>query len=560
MYTYEKFKSEVVKSIEKATGKKVEETALSVPPNPELGDLSTTIAFSLGKNPKAEAEKVAKKIKPSGLILEVKTVGPYINFYLDRKKFTLDVLKESLKKDYGEHDLFKGKKAIIEHTSVNPNASPHIGRGRNAIIGDTLTRVLRAVGYNLKVHYYVNDVGKQIAVLVFGCENKDLNKLKFSDMLDNYVKAHKEIGEKPELEKHVLSIQKKFEDGDKETVKKFKKIVGICLEGQRAILKRLNTDYDVFVHESDFLFDGSAEKVLSQIKKLPQVRYKGNSVYLDLSEFGIDKEYVLIREDGTHLYTIKDLAYHLKKLKEADINFGVYGTDHQLHFKQLFKVLELLLGKKAVENLHYIFYEFVLLPEGKMSTRKGEVVLLEDFIGEAYKRIYKEVEKRWPKLDKKDKEEIANMIAVGAVRFSIVKVAPQKTITFNWDKALSFEGDTGPYLQYAYVRCNSILRKLGKLGKANYAELIKPEEQLLVKKISEFPEVVKSIGKSYEVYALPQYLLDLTHAFSDFYEKCPVIKAETEGLKTARVELVKATKNVLKNGLNLLGIEAPERM
>jgi arginyl-tRNA synthetase len=561
MYAFEQFRQEVGKAMQKALGKRDE--TIAKPPSPELGDLCSTIAFRLGGDPKKNAEAIATKISlpKDSLIRNVEVSGAYINFFFREDKFSQEVLDNIFKLGdrYGTWQLHKGKKAIIEHTSTNPNASPHVGRARNAIIGDSLKRVLQALGYELEVQYFVNDVGKQVSMLVWALKDKDLSQLKFSDMLGEYVRANQEIKANPELESEVLYLQQKFESGDKDTLGLFKKIVDTCIKGQREVLESLNITYDKFVYESKFLFDGSSKKVFDRVSRLKQTKVQGKVVFIDLNEFGIEKEMVLTREDGTTLYPVRDLAYHVYKLDGANLNFGVYGVDHQLHMTQLRKTLELMLGDKA-KTLNYIFYGFIVLPEGKMSTRTGNVVLLEDFLKEALKRAYDEVQKRWPDMPEKEKTEIAKQIAVGAVRYSIIRIAPQKTMTFLLEQALSFEGETAPFIQYSHARATRIIEKAGVSGAKHDASYLKEkEEKELLSQLAAFPEVVRESAETMKPYLVANYAYDLADKFNTFYHSCRVI-GEDPGVEAARLALVNATKIVLKNALFLLGIDAPERM
>lgn len=552
-------KEEAIALLREAAKKQIEERHVSRPPE-GMGDLSCSIAFALAKEQKKSplevAKEIAGRIKPGkdSAIEKVEVKGGYINFFFKQALVAEDTISKILGtgKKYGTFGP-KKKRVIIEHTSINPNASPHIGRARNAIIGDTLTRLLRANGMNPTVHYLVNDIGKQVSILVWGILDSKQDSLEFKDMLQLYVDANAKLEANPNIEKAVLELQQKFEAGDKKTRETYRKIVGKCVEGQRAILKKLDIDYDKFDYESDLLPD--AEKLLERVRKLPQAHAEGRALHLDFSELGIGKELVLTREDGTTLYPMRDLAYHLRKMKLADINYGVYGTDHRLHFEQLRKALELL--GEDMSSFIYVFYEFVLLTTGKMSTRKGTVVLLEDFLDEAKKRASEEVEKRWPEMGAKQKEEIANAIAIGAVRYSIIRIAPQKTIVFSWEDALSFEGESAPYIQYAHARATRILEKAGyKEGAFRATYLKEKEEKDLIECLGRLPAVVREL----KPYLLANYAYELADKFNRFYNARPVIKAGNEGTVAARLALVKASQITLENALNLLGIPAPGRM
>jgi len=549
------FKQEIIKILEKET--KVKDLHLEVPPNPELGDFAFPcfpLAKVFKKNPNEIAEDLAKKIPLSPIIEKIEIKGPYINFFLHKEGLSSNVLKEIIKKeDYGSSNMGKGKKILVEHTSINPNASPHVGRARNALIGDSIVRILRFQNYKVETHYFVNDIGKQIAMLVLGAEGQ--KNIKFSDLLELYIKINKKIEKNPELEKKVFELLNKLEKNNKEVKNKFKKIVDICVTGQSKIFSELNIKYDQFDYESDYLWSKKTDEILKRLEKTGKLftdednrrvlNQKGNNLAMKSPVL------VLTRADKTSLYPLRDLAYHIDKKK--DDNILILGEDQKLYHQQITAALKLL-KQKTPRAVHY---SFVLLQEGKMSTRKGTVVLLEDFMKEALEKAEKEIEKRHGKVN----EENAKKIAYGAIKYAILRVGPEKNVIFNWDQALNFEGDSGPYLQYAYARISSILKKhKGKIDKnIDYGLLIEKEELELIKALANFPNMVENATSQLRPHLITTYIYALSSKFSHFYNACPVLKAE-ENLKKARLVLIESTKRVLKNGLSLLGIEVMEKM
>ncbi|MGB9708293.1 MAG: arginine--tRNA ligase [Candidatus Pacearchaeota archaeon] len=553
----------------KAAGVKSKKIVIEVPKQ-GFGDYAFPcfgLAREQKKNPVLIASELAKKLQkqlPKG-IEKIEAVGGYVNFFIDKIYFSeltvAEVLEE--KEKYGSLQL-KGK-ALIEHTSINPNASPHVGRIRNAITGDILARLLRFHGYDTEVHYYVNDVSKQMALLVLGAKGNET----FDKLLNLYVSMSQEMEEDPEIEQKVFEILKKIESRDKETLTKLDKLVKTAVEGQKKILEKLGIFYDSFDYESIYLETDTLKKILKELEKSKRLEKDIEGRFIlnqNKMKWQFEKEMkspvlVLTRSDGTGLYPLRDLAYTIDKLKIAPVNIIVLGEDHKLYFKQLSAALELL-GYIAPRVVHY---SFILLKDKesksgkKMSTRKGEVILVSDFIREAINKAKQEIKKR-----KRDKQvaldKVAEAIGVGAVRYGIARYELNKEILFDWHEALNFEGNSAPYLQYSYARASNILKKLGKItiGEENYKN-IEDKEYALIKEIGAFPEVAKAALEQLKPHLLCNYAYELAQTFNDFYESCNVINAE-QGIKERRVSLVKATRQVLANCLNIIGIPVIEAM
>jgi len=524
------------------------ENLLEVPLNEKFGDYAFpcfSLSKKLKKNPKEIAKQITKqiagKIKTEKNIEKIQVAGPYINFFINKNKLAQQIIK--INKSYGKQ---KGKeKILLEHTSVNPNASPHVGRTRNSIIGDSVKRILQFSGNKIETHYYVNDVSKQIAMLALTFKPSD----SFDDLLKKYVEISKKIEKNPKLEQKVFSLLHKLEHKDKKTVSLFKKIVDVAVKGQKKLFSELGIDFDYFDYESRYI---DTKLILKQLEKTGKL-FKDKDGRQVLNQKGTRVEnkmkspvLVLTRSDGTGLYPLRDLAYTIDKGKKGK-NIIILGEDQKLYFQQLAEALKLL--KKPVPNA--VFYSFVLLKgTGKMSTRRGEVVLLSDFLTEAEKKARQEVSKRKTKGDSKK-------IAVAAIKYSMLRNENNKNITFDWQQALNFEGDTGPYLQYAYARASSILRKAKSTNKK--ITINKPEnsEIKLIKKISQFPEQVELAAKQLNPSIIANYSFQLAQIFNEFYHSCPVINSQQEAFRLA---LVRAFRITIKNSLYLLGIDVMEEM
>ncbi|GBE20661.1 arginine--tRNA ligase [archaeon BMS3Abin17] len=532
------------------------ERFLETPPSSDMGDYAFP-CFFLASKLKQEPSQIALEIRGKiGTAPEdfesIQTSGPYINFFLDRKKMAVDLVRSILaKKDnFGKIDIGKKQKALVEHTSINPNASPHVGRVRNAIIGDSIVRILEFVNFKPEVHYYVNDVSKQIAMLVLA----KAEKLKFENMLKKYIQISKKVKKSEKLEKQVFELLRKFEDGNRETVSKFRKITKTCVKGQKEILSEIGINYDYFDYESDYL--SKAKDVflkLSKTKKLHKDKEK--RFYLDQKSTPVEKKMkspvlVLTRSDGTGLYPLRDIAYTLDKLKKSGKNIIILGEDQKLYFLQINEALKLL-GQASPEVVHYSF--ILLKGKGKtkkMSTRKGDIVLLSDFLDEAIDKAKKAISKRETKGDPKN-------VAISAIKYSILKNNPNKAILFDLNEALNFEGDTGPYMLYSYARASSILRKAKKAKKQSKLRQLEPKEIELISKLSQFQEIILNSYKNLNPSLIANYSYQLAKIFNEFYHACPVIGSPNESF---RLSLVEAFRIVLKNSLSLLGIETLERM
>ncbi len=552
----ESYREHIEKILKKETGHDV---VLEVPPDPNLGDYAFpcfSLAKQLKKNPNEIAKELCEKIKPDTIIDQVKVAGAYLNFWVNKKSLTKNTIALALKQKekFGSSKMGKGKKILLEHTSINPNASPHVGRARNALIGDSLARILRFCGYKLEVHYFVNDIGKQIAMLVWA--SKDQEMPDFDSLLGMYQKVSKEVEEDEEKEKQVLALLSELEKGNEKVRKDFKKIVDTAIKGQSAIMAEMGITYDSFDYESKYLFSKKTDEVLKLLKKTARFYFdKDNRVVLDQKGYGLGMDMpvlVLTRADGTSLYQLRDIAYAMEMTEKGEC-IVVLGEDHTLYSEQI-NVALLMLEKKPRKAVHY---SFVLLEDGKMSTRKGNIVLLTEFMHEAMKKANDELVKRYEKAD----DSAAKIIGYGALKYSILKVSPEKNVVFSWDSAVSFDGETAPYIQYAYARIASIIRKheSGVPKKADTSLLIEKEEIELIKKIAAFPEIVEKTGRELRPNVIATYVYELAKQFNEFYHSHRILDAEPK-VRDARLQLITAISQTIKNALLLLGIDVLEKM
>lgn len=542
---------------------------LDFAPSPKLdvGDVALRTflaAKKLGMSPPQFAADVAEKVDFGSVVLSAEPAGPYLNFKVERgaigRKIVSTILRE--KSHYGSADCGAGQKLLIEHTSINPNASPHVGRARNAMYGDSLVRLFRFAAYDVDVHYYVNDIGRQIGLLVLHAEN--LQDMVFDEVLEAYVEANARAEREPEFAEAGYALLAKMEEGDPETVEKFRQITDLCLNGQLAVLARLGIEYDQFDRESKYLRDERLEDVLVALREKDAVfTDEQERLVVDLSKIGHERDegryFVLMRANGSSMYGFRDLAYTIDKMERgADLNLWVLGEDHKLYAEQLSLILRAA-GKTPPEP---VYYAHILLKEGRMSTREGKVVLLSEFLDEAARRALEKVDEQCADQSAEERQAIAEKVAIAAVRFAILRVNPNKNVIFEWESSLSFSGDTGPYVQYSCARINSILRKYGDVSTevSEDCSLDHDAEWMLLTKLASLSDTLESALKNRNVAPIAQFALETARLFTTFYHDCPVLAAESEAKKVGRAQLCTATLQTITNALGILGIEALERM
>ena len=548
---------------------------LEDPPEGVDADIASPVAFKLSGDPTAIADELASAVSLDDrpLIGWVGTQGPYLNFRASELYFER-VLGSATDDGYPTLPE-KDETIVLEHTSANPTGPLHIGRARNPVIGDSLARVMRAAGYDVTVEYYVNDMGRQVATITWALDEFDEDDVADLDGRDKgdhdvvrYYRRANEVleGEEGEeyaerAEREIDELLQALEDGEEGALEHVGETVDRCLEGQLESLERLGASYDGFVRESGYVLDGTVDGVASRLKADSRSYEEDDAYALDLTDWGIDKELVFVRADGTSLYTTRDIAYHIDKFERSDRAVDVLGEDHKLQARQLAAALDALGYDRDPES---VFYSFVSLPEGQMSTREGNVVNLDDLLDEAVERARAEIEKRADDRDRDvdEVEETARAVGIGAVRYDIVARQPQKSITFRWDEALNFDGQHAPYVQYVGARASGIGQKTdAKPADPSdaVAELEAPEERALIRKIGELSAVVEDSADELAPHRLATYSRELAERFNEFYRDCPVMDAD-EDTKRARLALVTASRVAIERSLGLIGVETPEAM
>ncbi len=557
------FENDVLKLL-KSVNIKAEEEDLEIPPQEEFGDLSFT-CFELAKeqkrNPAEIANEIASKIKiPKGYVIEkVEVKGAYVNFFFDYKKLAEFILKSKLE----PIKIGKGKNYLIEFAHPNTHKGFHIGHLRNITIGESLSRILEFVGYKVIRTNYEGDIGPHVAKCLWGIINLYKGKTpkeKKGEWLGKvYAEASQKIGTNAVLEKEVDAINKKLYGGkDKKLLELWRKTRQWSLDYFDGIYKEVGTRFDKLYFESWVEKRGieiSKEAIKKGVAKVSE-----GAIIIDLEKYGLGI-FVLITKDGTPLYSAKDLGLAEKEFSDfkPDYIIHVVGSEQTFYFKQLFKTFELIKSKVANKSYHLV-YGLVRLQEGKMSSREGTIILYSDLRDKVIKKVVGEIKQRNPKLSKDIVEDLAFKIGISALKYQMLKVSPEKDVVFDWQQSLELQGGTGPYIQYSYTRCSSILKKAKKWKNIYSSDSLNEEEKKLIKLLSNFSKTAQQSAKDLRPHYICNYAYDLATTFNNFYEKHRVINAETSELKKFRLSLVKATQIILGECLNLIGMYTVEKM
>ncbi|MCM1533313.1 MAG: arginine--tRNA ligase [Corallococcus sp.] len=525
--------------------------------------------FKLAKvmrmSPVAIAEKLANEVRTDGDVVKVEAVNGYLNFFVNRKQFVCEAVSDVLSKgaDYGNDDVGRGKTVCIDYSSVNICKSFHIGHLSTTAIGSSLYKIYSALGYNVVGINYLGDYGTQFGKMIVAYkmwgDERTVKEKGVEELQRLYVKFHQEEAEHPELTDKAREWFVKVENGDEEAKRLFEMFKEITLNDVKEIYERLNVKFDSWNGESFFMDKMDAPLQILREKGL-LTESQGAQV-VDLKDYDMPP-FLLIKSDGSSLYATRDLAAAFWRKKEYDFDKCLYVVAYQqnLHFKQLFKVLELA-GAEWAKDMVHVAYGMVSLEDGAMSTRKGNVVLLRDVINKAVDKSLEIISSKNPDLE--NREKVAEQIGVGAVLFSALENAKIKDITFTFDRVLNFDGETAPYLQYTAARCNSLLEKAGMSRFTKIAHDLRALDNIetlrLCKLLASFPQAVKDAAEKYEPSIISGLLIDVAQAFNRFYIEHRVL-SDNLAEQNARLTVVEATGTVLRKGLSLLGIESPDKM
>ena len=519
------------------------------------------LAAQLKKSPAELAKEVAGRVGCFNFLEKAEAVGPFVNFTLNKSAYAKDVLEKVLSAGgfYGSSDTGAGKTVCIDYSSVNIAKPFHIGHLLNTVLGAALYRIYKKVGYHAVGINHLGDWGTQFGKLIVAYkkwgDEEDIEKRGVRALVDIYVKFHKEAEKDPSLEDEARAWFKKIEDGDKEALSIFNRFKTSTLAEVEKIYKRLNVTFDSYAGES--FYNDKMQPVLDMLTQKGLLVDDDGAKVVKLGE-GMPP-CLLVRSDGATLYATRDLAaaFYRKKTYDFDKCLYVVASQQNLHFRQWFKVLELA-GEEWYKDLVHVAHGMVSLEEGSLSTRSGNVVYLDDVLDMAVSKSREIIEEK--REDLPDPDAVAEQIGVGAVIFGVLYNNRIKDMTFSYSRALNFDGETGPYVQYTHARCRSLTEKCPDPDcDPDYSGVTGAEACEVLKLLDSYPDVILSAAEKYEPCYVSRFLVDLAQAFGKFYLTCNIAKAE-DGVKKARLMLVKAVKSALKDGLELLGIKAPEKM
>ena len=539
---------------------------IEVPPNKEMGDFAFPcfkLAKVFRKAPNMIAADLAENIEAKGAISKVMPLGGYVNFFVNKSQLAETVINDVLtkKEKYGHTDLGQEKAVVIDFSSPNIAKPFHIGHIRTTVIGNALYKIYDSQGYNVVRVNHLGDYGTQFGKLIVAFKlwgsKEAVEANPIPELLKLYVKFHEEAEQKPEMEDEARAWFTKLENGDEEAKALWQWFRDESLKEFARVYDLLDIEFDSYAGES--FYSDKMGVVIDQLKeKGLLVQSQGTNV-VDLEQYNMPPA-LITKNDGSTLYMTRDLAAAIYRKNTYDFDKCIYvvGSQQSLHFQQLFKVLELM-GYEWSKDLIHVPFGMVALAEGTMSTRKCRVGLLEDVLKQAVEKTKEIVLSKNP--NAKNVEQIAKQVGVGAVVFQELSNSRIKDYTFSWSRTLSFEGETGPYVQYTHARCCAVLRKAEEEVTAdiNYDLLSEGDGAEVLKVIGSFNKAILAAMRKNEPHIITRFVLDLAQAFNKFYHDNPILVDDVE-VRKARLALVAATRQTIENALALLGMHAPERM
>lgn len=524
------------------------------------------LAKELRKAPPVIANEIKEKIELTDEIEKVEVAGGYLNFFINKSELAVEVLKEiSNVEQYGKSELGKEKNIVIDYSAPNIAKQFHIGHLRSTVIGGALYNIYKYLGYNVTGVNHLGDYGTQFGKLIEGYKmwGKEYNieKDPINELTKIYIRINEACKENEEILEKCRNNFKKLEDGDQECVEIWKKFRELSLKEFQKVYDLLGSKFDSWNGES--FYSDKMPEVIDILQKTGKLVESQGAKIIDLEDKGINTPCIIEKSNGSTTYATRDLAAILYRARTYDFDKALYVTSYEqvLHFKQVFEVAKLLgLDEKYTKGLEHVSFGMVLLPTGKMSTREGNVIRLDELLKEAISRAKEIIEQKNPELE--NKEEVAKKVGIGAVIFNDLSASRIKDEVFDWDTILNFQGETGPYIQYTYVRTKSVLEKAGylpKIEEVKVENLTDECSQEILKLIYTFQDILVQVTDKNEPSILSRYLIDLAKAYSSFYNENKII-VEDKDIQNARVYLTYATSAVLKQGAKLLGIEMPEKM
>ena len=562
----------IAKNLEGLTEDEIK-SMVEIPQDQSMGDYAFPcfrLAKTMRKAPNLIAAELAEKLQGEQLFSEVSPVNAYVNMFVSREEMMKSTVSEVLeeKENFGRSDIGGNKKVIVEFSSPNIAKPFHIGHIRSTVIGNSLSKIYDALGYDVFKINHLGDYGTQFGKMICAYRRwgnrEDVINSPIKTLLGYYTKFHVEVEEHPELEDEARAIFTKLEQGSKEEVELWQWFREESLKEFQRVYDMLGIEFDSYNGES--FYSDKMPRFEKELSDKGLLQESNGAQVVDLEEYKLGTA-LIKKSDGSSLYITRDIAAAVYRKENYDFykNIYVVATQQNLHFQQLFKIIELM-GYDWANQCVHVPFGMVRLEEGTMSTRHGRVVFLEDVLNGAIEKTREIIEEKNPNIE--NLEEITSQVGIGAVVFNELSNNRIKDYTFKWDQILNFDGETGPYVQYTHARCASLLRKAGEdiVAKAqdpknvDFALLAKSDSAYeLTKLIYAFPGVVEQAGEKYEPSIITRHIIDIAQCFNKFYHDEHII-VDDEVEKTSKIALVIATKRVIATGIGLLGMKAPERM
>lgn len=565
------FKQIIAKQISKTIeiNAKELEGYIETPKDSKNGDYAFPcfrLAKELRKAPPAIASEIKEKLEPVEEIEKVEVAGGYLNFFINKSTLAEEVLGEISKTEqYGKSIVGEGKNIVIDYSAPNIAKPFHIGHLRSTVIGGALYNIYKYLGYNVTGVNHLGDYGTQFGKLIEGYKmwgkEYDIEKDPINELTKIYIRINEACKNDEQILENCRNNFKKLEDGDSYCVEIWKKFRELSLQEFQKVYDLLGSKFDSWNGES--FYSDKMPEVIDLLQKTGKLVESQGAKIIDLEDKGINTPCIIEKSNGSTTYATRDLAAILYRARTYDFDKALYVTSYEqvLHFKQVFEVAKLLgLDEKYTNGLEHVSFGMVLLPEGKMSTREGNIIKLEELLNEAISRAKEIIEQKNPDLE--NKEEVAKKVGIGAVIFNDMSASRIKDEVFDWNTILNFQGETGPYIQYTYVRTKSVLEKAGYLPKIENVKIDNLSDEYsmaILKLIYNFEDILIQVTDKNEPSMLARYLIELAKAYSSFYNENKII-VDDKDVQDARVYLTYAVSQVLKQGANLLGIEMPEKM
>ena len=541
---------------------------LEQPPKKEMGDYAFPcfrLAKDLHKAPPLIAADIAESIEKPEYIDDIKVMGAYINFYVNKSDYAKTVIESSIDDSYGSSKEGEGKTICIDYSSPNVAKNFHVGHLRTTVIGNSLYKIYSKLGYNVERINHLGDWGTQFGKLIVAYKNwgseEAVKEKGIEELMRLYVLFHDEADKNPELQDEARAWFHKMETGDEEALKIWKWFFDISLEEFKRTYKLMGMEFDHYTGES--FYRDKTDDVVKELTEKGLLKDSEGAKIVDLEEYDM-APCLILKNDGSSIYATRDIAAVEYRKKTYDFTKCLYvtGQEQKLHFAQVFKVMELLGNEWAKDSLVHIPYGLVSLAGEKLSTRGGNVIYAEDILKEAIGKIREIIDVKNPDLSDEEKENASRIVGVGAVIFNDLYNQRIKDVSFKWEHITNFEGETGPYVQYTYARCSSILRNIEGFEPSadiDYSVLSDEASADLLKEIDRFPSIVTEAAERYEPSVVARYAVDLAQAFNRFYTENR-IAVDDEVVKKARCTITYIVRRMLKDSLDLLGIGVVERM